>query len=233
MDTAGILEQFGGNMPNVAVEALAGKLESKPLADGVSRIMSGHHDGVAYRFFNHIEYNPTKSAEAGYEVFDTIECIQWLIDKRTKPVRIVTHLEHELLHFNKQLECIGGSLKDAYLRFKEGKETPGTALAKWDVLTDAEIATLSTMNIYTVEQLAEQPEGKIIGRLPESYIEAYKRAKLFVASRLRNADLEQQQSQIELLMKRLEALEMENKELRDAPKNEVKIKKAGRPRKEK
>lgn len=171
-------------LPDVAVEAIKRQgLKEVQLDDGVNRLMSGHDKGVAYRFFISPVYNKTKSTVAGYEVFDDVEMIEWLIDRKNKPTELVRFLPPELLNFDRDGVCVGGRYKDSYLSFKTGRSTPGLPLAKWGQLSDGEVATLASMHIFTVEQLAEQPRGKFEGRMANEFVEAFDRAVQFVAGK--------------------------------------------------
>ena len=213
------LDQFP--IPEVAREAMKKQgFTEKPIDDGVS-VMSGHDSGVAYRFFIHPEYNLIKSKAAKYEVFDEIEMIEWMRDKRTMPTERVRFLPEALLYFDDETgECIGGKYQDAYLRFKEGKAAAGMPLTKWNLLNDAQVATLARAGIFTIEQLAEQPRAKIEGKYPQDYVDALDRAIQWVyGQQLRESSVEtadkvdELMSQNMTLMARLEELENQNKAL--------------------
>lgn len=178
MDIAA-LEQF--NLPPEAMEFFKSQPSNTVnLEDGVSRLMSGHDQGVAYRFFIHTPINEKKSELAGYDVHDEIECIEWLVDRRTKPTARVKHLPEELLRWNRYGELVSGRYKDAYETWKEGRQVPGLSLSKWGILSDGEVATLNGMNIFSVEQFAETDRSKIEGRLPESFTKAFEQAIRYV-----------------------------------------------------
>lgn len=209
------LNDFPG-IPEMARQDLEKKLRGAvQLEDGVSRMVVKEHDGgIAYRFFIHSEYNKIKSDAAGYEVFDEIEMIQWFVDRRTKPVERVQFLPEGLLSFNRFGECVGGKYRDAYMRFKEGRETEGTPLVHLGMLSEGEIASLTAESIYTIEQFAAMPEDRVIGRFPQEFVDAYERAKQQVAGRDMSAAQEQQiERMVELekanssLQARLEELE--------------------------
>lgn len=174
-----ILDNF--SLPPGAAEAIKAKgMTPREIDDGVSRFMSGHDKGVAYRFFIAPSYNKIKSQLARYEVFDNIEMIQWFVDRRTQPTEIVKFLPEELLEFDKDGECVGGDYAEAYMAFKEGKAAPGLALSKWGVLSEGEVASLVAAKIFTVEQFAAQDRKKIEGTYPSQFIEAYERANQYV-----------------------------------------------------
>lgn len=232
-----ILDQF--NLPNGAAEAIKAKgMIAKEIDDGVSRFMSGHDRGIAYRFFIAPSYNKVKSKLAGYEVYDNLEMIQWFVDRRTQPTEIVKFLPEELLEFDKDGECIGGDYAEAYRAFKEGKATPGLPLGKWGVLSEGEVASLVAARIYTVEQFAAQDRKKIEGTYPSQFLDAYERAGLYAAGKERRemdkaavdkmAELalknEQNETRIQALQARLEALLDEKANEAPAPKPKKAIK---------
>jgi hypothetical protein len=201
----GILNDF--ILPDGAMEAISkAKMRTVELDDGVSRLMTGHDGAMAYRFFIHAEHNKIKSEAAGYEVFDEYEMIEWLADRGHKPTEQVRFLPAELLSFNRDGEAVGGKYLESYRRFKEGKATPGTSLAKWGILSDGEVASLSAAGIYTVEQYAAQTKDKIEGRYPQTFVDAYNRAKQYVNSRQMVLEKEETAS-------KLQELEAANKEL--------------------
>lgn len=177
------LDQFP-DIPKQAHDDLKMKMRGGvQLEDGVQRaVISGHDGGVGYRFFRHQEYNPVKSEDAGYEVFDEIEMIQWLVDRRTKPTERVRFLPEALLRFDRHGEPRSGRYLEAYKRFKAGEDAVGTPLRRWGVLADNLIASLEAEHIFTIEQFAETPEDRVVGRFPEEFVQAWKRAQQWMGS---------------------------------------------------
>lgn len=179
-----ILDQFQSSLPAGAYEDIKrqGRV-AQTLEDGVT-VLAGHDKGVAYRFYVHTVFNPRVSKTVGYEYFDEIEMIEWLIDKNNKPTERVNLLPEELLKrsFDGK-EVIGGRYFEAYKRFKEGRDAVGTPLRKWGVLSDGNVASLEAAQIFTVEQLAEITRDRIAGVYPEDVVEAHDRAVLHMKSR--------------------------------------------------
>lgn len=177
------IQEFLPNMPAVAAEHFAkNQVVQSEIDYGVSRIRpSGHTGGIAYRFYIHHIYNGKASADGDLAVHDDIEMIQFFKSKRSRPCEQVRFLPDELLRFNKSGHCIGGELKEAYLRWKAGEEAIGTPLGSWGVLTSGKVATLESIGIFTVEQFAERPREEI-ETYPESIVQAYERARIYVAS---------------------------------------------------
>lgn len=182
------------------------------LEDGVSRIMSGQDKGVAFKFFYAQLKNWLKSEVAGYAVFDDIEMIQWFVDKRHMPVERVSELPADLLQFNRLGECVGGRYREAYLNFKAGRATTGLALNRWDVLTDAEIASLNAERIYTVEQLADTPPERI-SMFPPQFHEARERAIQYVRGKDSRDAANQAATKLAELAKENQALKLRFEEL--------------------
>lgn len=212
------LNGYAHVLPEVAFQELSRRGVSEvQLADGVSRLaIAGHDQGVGYRFYIHPIYNKEKSEEAGYEVFDEVEMIEWRVDRKNKPVEQVQFLPAGLLKFRVRdkvtglwdvtSECIGGRYREAYEAFKSGKATPGMPLARWGVLSDAEMASLAAEGIFTVEQFAAMPKERIRLRFPDNFAEAQERAVHFVAGKeMREKAGEQAE--------KMKALEDQNKEL--------------------
>lgn len=155
-------------------------MQPSKLGDGIDFFIS-HDAGMAYEFFTEQIRNERKSKLAGYPVFDEIEMIRWYKDRFDKPTEQVRFLPEELLSFNEYGELVGGRFKDAYSRFKSGTATPGLSLARWEVLGKSEVATLSAMNIFSVEQFAATPLNRIAGKLPKDpYVNAHELAVQYV-----------------------------------------------------
>lgn len=172
------LDQFP--LPEIASQDLKRQQRfANNIGDGVVDF-AGHDKGVAYRFFNHLEYNKEQSKILGYEKFDEVECVEWLIDRKNKPVEQVRFLPEELLRFDRDGEAVGGIYFESYKRFKDGLTAPGLSLSKWGVLGDAEVMTLVTGGIFSVEQFAALPRSKVEGRYPQDIVEAFERAIQFV-----------------------------------------------------
>lgn len=229
MDTNNI-GQFMYAMPEVAREELAAKqINAVAVGNGISRLeISGQDRGIAFRFENVPMYNPTKSEETGIEWFDQEEVCFRYIDRKNIIPMPVKNCPAEFLKFNRAGDLIGGRYAEAYKAWKSGEKAPGTSLRRWDVLNSAEIASLEGDAIYTIEQFAEYPESRLIGRYPTQFIEAHKRAQQWVAGRdLRDRALEQTGRLAELekekadLAERLAKLEALLEEKTEPKKNKL------------
>lgn len=175
----GVLDNFV--LPDGAAEALSRhNLQKTDLNDGVSRFISGHDKGVAFRFWIHPEYNKDKSLKAHYEAYDEIEMIEWNTDRFCKPTERVSFLPPELLEIDPYTHEARGRFAEAYTRFKKGLSAPGTSLSKWGVLTDGEIATLADNGVFSVEQFAAMPRSKVESKFPQAFQEHFERAIQFV-----------------------------------------------------
>jgi hypothetical protein len=189
-------------------------LKSSAIDDGVSRFISGHDQGVAYKFFIHAEYNAAKSKAGGYEVFDEIEMIEWYPDSCCKPTERVRLLPEALLHIDEFTGEVYGKYAEAYKNFKTGKAQVGTQLSKWGILSDGQIATLNANHIYTVEQFAAFPKAKISSKFPTDFIEAWDRAQQFLASKEQRFEADKRASELAELAQKNAKLENELNELR-------------------
>jgi len=203
MDTS-LLDNF--DLPGVAYEQIkARNLTLNPSSEkGISHLSGEHSGGLPFKFFTLAEYDFVGSKIAKYEKFNNLEMIEWTVDSKNKLVARITELPTELLEFEiigyKEVppsanpnhaidpyahpiygECIGGLLRDAYLRFKDGVNAPGLPLAKWGVLDDASVATLNAYGLNSVEQFAAKPKSFVMnGNFPKNIQDAYERAVFYV-----------------------------------------------------
>ena len=202
------IDAFLHAMPEVAQEEIVKRgINAVSIGEGVNRwAISGHDQGVAYFFKKDLIYNPTKSETEGYEVFDEMEQVYRIIDRKNIIPAPIKMLPRELLTFNRDGVCIGGKYKDSYLNWKNGLTAPGTSLRKWDVLSDSEVASLEADGIFTIEQYAEYPRDRLTSRYPQSFIDAHVRAGQWVAGKEMRAKAGEQATK----MAELEAL---NKDL--------------------
>lgn len=81
-------------------------------------------------------------------------------------------LKNEYFQKLRELRPVGGLLFEAYTRWKEGRDAPGTALERWDAvqLGEGDIATLKDNGVYTVEMLAAVSPDKL-RKWPDHYRE--------------------------------------------------------------
>lgn len=197
------VNQFLYAMPEVAQEEITRRgVTTVSIGDGVNRLaIAGHNQGVAFYFDNVKIYNPTKSDEKGYEVFDFMETCFHIIDRKNISTMPVIMAPKELLSFNRDGDCVGGKYRDAYLRWKQGRSEPGFSIRKWEVLSDSEVATLEAEGIFTVEQYASYPRDRITARYPESFIQAHTRAQQWVAGKELREKAGEQAEQMKVLEK--------------------------------
>lgn len=213
-------------------------LELQAVQPGVQVISGFKKDGVPYRFFIHSVYNHQKSLEAGFERSDDIECVEFLVDKRTKPVIELKFLDPDRLRFNLRGEIVGGSMFEAYKRWKSGLDTPGTPLDKWGVLTPSQLRTLNSENVFTIEQLAATPRERVrdIFRNNDEFMQLYERAILFQGNKDMTARANEQIEKLKdlaeqnrLMREEMDFLRAQIKEQREI--NKVKPGKRGPKRK--
>jgi len=196
-------------LPGEANEVLRKRgMQTQSLGDGISRLMSGHDSGIAYRFFLHAEKNEIKSELAGYEVNDEVEMIEWLKSRRQKPTERGKFLPEGLLKFNREGKCVAGRYQEAYLRFKSGQGLVGLPVDKWDALTIGMVKTLQSEDIYTVEQFADWPEHKVRELFSQDFVDAHKKALQYAGSSdMRARNKEQVDKMLEMEQKYAKAME--------------------------
>lgn len=187
-----ILNQFAFP-PEAKADFIEKGLVSTSLGAGVSDIqLNGFDKGVAYRFFVAAVPNKVKSEDAGIEINDEIEMIEWVKDRKNKPTERVTMLPEKLLKFRRKknangamelvkdakgnLELIGGLYAESYKRFKEGITSPGMQISRWEKASVGQAATLASEGIHTVQQFAAMPRDRVEGRFPKSIIELFELA---------------------------------------------------------
>lgn len=253
-------------LPEIASQQLkaqiaSGKRQIVEVADGVQIDTAGHDAGNSYRFFYHEEHNKRKSEIAGFEVCDLIEMIQWDVDRRHKPVERVHFLPVELLQFRAgepvvaghnpdgspifkpgPLECVGGKYADSYRRWKAGLTHTGTTLEKWGILEREEIFTLKHEGIYTVEQFAAKSDNYMKSKFGKhsNFMEAFDRAKQYVAGREIRANTDRLTDELILVKEEAAKRDAEHRAQMEAMQQQLNAllqaqapekKKQGRPRK--
>jgi hypothetical protein len=232
----GLLDKF--SLPEGAAEDLAKQagVFMQPLQHGV-QVMSGHDNGVAFRFFNNAEKNEIKSKAAKVPLYNNEDMIEWNKGKRNKPTEKVRFLPPEFLFIDEDGEVTGRpDVVIAYKRYKMGQSAPGTPLNKWGAMDDAQIKTLMDCGIFSVEQFAASPRSKIQGKFPQDIIDKFEEAIQYVNGQSGKFEVEAiAQKAVELeqrLAKKDQAIEELQQQVKQlmgltvAPKN-----KGGRPKK--
>jgi hypothetical protein len=216
-----ILDNY--DLPEVAVEALKRhNVREVSIGDGVTRLTSGHDGGVSFRFWNYAQKNELRTKLSGYPCYDNIDMISWAPDRFSKEIpEQVRFLPPELLeiHGEEDGEIIcSGRYAEAFKRYKKGMTAPGLPLSKWNVLSDADVATLAEAGIFSVEQLAALPRSKIEGRYPKVFVDAFEEAILYVRGKEGRADSEKQTGQLVTLMQENSKLNDTVRELQEQMK---------------
>lgn len=230
-----------------------GPLTGQKVESGVTNLIAAGHDkGVAYRFFVTTVLNKVKSEEAGIDLFDEIDMIEWLRDRREKPVERVTMIGDKLLKFRRKKnaaghmelvrdangvpELMGGLYAEDYKRFKQGLASVGLPLDRWGALSLGSVETLKSEGVFTVEQLAAMPRDRIEGRFPKSIVEAFESAIRYVNREQALAPIKEHATEVMALKQanskandRIEALEQKILELQGD--KTPKVVKRGRPKK--
>lgn len=139
--------------------------QSTQLEPGVS-MLHGHQQGLGFRFFIHPVLNLKKSREAAMNIYDDVECVEFNYSRKRRPVLQCFELGHERLARNLRGEYVGGTMFEAYKRWKAGVTIGGSPLDRWGVLAPGEIRTLNDEGIFTIEQLASMPRDVVQSRFP-------------------------------------------------------------------
>lgn len=151
-------------------------------------------------FYTRPVQNNFKTKLEGRPIFEDKEFVKILIPGTTNesPDRPVTSNDIE-------------RWPDQYNKFKSKQEqtTEGTPLEVWPMMTQSRVAELKSLNIFSVDQLAELPEGNISKVGPDAH-ELKKQAKAFLSAA--------KGSQVEELLKEIEDLKAENEALRQNQK---------------
>lgn len=182
---------------------------------------AGHDKGISYRFFIATSPNKIKSEAFDIEIHDEVEMIEWYKDRKNKPTERVTMLPPELLRFSRHKnpdgsrECIGGKYKEDYLAFKAGRTSPGLPLSRWERLSLAQVNSLASAGIFTVQQFASLPRDRIEGRYPKDICEAFEDAIRFINGQKPLEDISKFAAEVASLKQESIKREQENKELRE------------------
>lgn len=184
-------------LPQVAVDDLKRhQVQGRMVSDGVETFLPENDKGLAYRFFVTTLENKARTKAVGLIRDDEVEMIEWIIDKDNRPTERVRMLPPELLEFDEEGEVIGGKYKDSYLRFKQGAKSPGLPLTKWGVLSDGDVSALARIGIFSVEQLAATPRGKIEGKFYQDVVDAFEKAIMYVRGKDQSKGLDEAASKI-------------------------------------
>lgn len=191
-----LLSQF--NFPPEAQEFINDQnLNSKVLSRGGGGVamefeIAGHDRGMAIRFFTHEVENKVQSERFEMSIPDSIEMIEFIRDKKHKPVERVTMLPDQLLKFERQKfdkdgnklprQCVGGMYKEMYTNWKAGLSDPGLSLDRWQEASKADIFTLTAEGIFTVQQFAAMDRNRVESRFPPSLVELFNKAVRFTNS---------------------------------------------------
>lgn len=193
---------------------------------------AGHDRGISFRFFLHPVKNEVKSEEFDMEINDEIEMIEWNVSKDFKPVERVHMIPEYFLKFRKvkglpdcngkprmvfkrPFECTGGVWKEAYIAWKEGRESLGLPLERWEKLSIAQVATLQALGVFSVQQFASMPRDRVEGRMPPDLVEAFESAIQFVNSQKPMQDVQKYADQVLQLKQEAAARDRELETLKE------------------
>lgn len=152
--------------------------------------------GVVPQFFKTAVENPAKSKKEGRPIFDEVEMVRVFFagDKNQRPCFVVDD-EHRK-RWPKEYEA-----------FKKGEEfaASGTPLEKWPQMTTAKVAELKALGIFSVENLAEVPDGNL-GALGMGAREWREKARAFIKLGKDTAIVSEQAQEIAVLKEQVARL---------------------------
>lgn len=191
MNTPGIMDNFAlpANVEASGAREAVNKLMFKNIDNGVS-VMSGHEEGMPFRFLQVAVFNgwsprtkeeEIEAIEAGRKwsdsnieaecvmpVYDDVDAVEFIYSRYRHPVQLVKHLNRERIRFGIDGEIIGGSMAEDYKRWKEGLGPSGHSLELWHEISPGILKTLNSQNIFTVEQFASMPRNKVKEIFPKN-----------------------------------------------------------------
>lgn len=178
------------------------------MSQSAGRAYTGMANGQPFRFFTQEEYNALKSEQLGYEVKETTEFCEFLVDAKNKYCpRIDRHL------FTQHPEILA-----EYQRWKEGKKSNITDIKDWGVLSHGEIGQLIVAGFYTVEQLADANDEKAM-MIGTNYKDLMNKAKLHVEAKNRSAKKDSSESEALELKKALAEKDAQIAQLMEVSQN--------------
>ncbi len=145
------------------------------LSQGSAKAYVGLANGQPFRFFQEDILSLKKSEEAGYEVYEKKDMVEFLLDAKSKnALRCDPHtfLAHPEI------------LAD-YRKWKEGKISNFTDIQEWAAISHGEMGMIIAAGFSTVEQIAEATKeridelgvyGEAIRRKAEQHVNSKKKA---------------------------------------------------------
>ena len=162
-----------------------------PVGEGVSAFQYGSLGDIAFRFDREGEFNKAKTQAVKktgqrYNVHDDLVMLTFYVDRKSRAkhrISVNGELTKEGQHF---LDI--PKIRDEFERWQKGLSTTGTPLRKWDSISPAQILTLETDGIFTVEQFAECSKERV-GNYPKSFHDLHDLALGFVAAKSGTVDV--------------------------------------------
>lgn len=159
-------------------------------------------DRLFVQFYKRAVMNKFKSAEQGRPIFDEVDYVRVIVPGSKDILDVEAELSYQS-RFPRQWE--------RYVKNQE-QTVSGTPLEVWPQMTVGIVAELKALNIHTVEQLASMSDatagkfqgGHMFKQRAQAFLEA---AAGDAANSKLAAELEQRDSQIDLLKKQMEELQ--------------------------
>jgi len=142
------------------------------LGDGVFNTYAGTERGTVFKFFTQKVHNLKKSEQAGKEIEDDVDFVEYINDHKTRyHARIDSHLfkEHPELYSH-------------YQKWKEGKKADVSDIREWSAISHGEMIKCIQAGFFYVEQIGEATEDRLYS-LGSDWREIKKKADLFLATK--------------------------------------------------
>lgn len=194
-------------------------------------------DGNFVDFYEKAIENKVASEEQGRPIFNTA-----IMAKVVCPGQKNQEMHHELIRYAepdkeggepsimKKNEGVMMRFRRQYEAWKEGRESVelnGTPLSEFPALTASQRATMERLEIYTVDQLADVPDGAL-GDMGMGAREIREKAKAYLESASGGAGVTKLAAENERLKEEMEMLKEQVKELSALAEEATKPKKGGK-----
>lgn len=172
------------------------------ISAGATKAYVGISNGQPFRFFQDKVLNAKKSEEAGFEIYDDVDLIEFILDSKCKNV----------LRCDRHTWVAHPEVLADYRKWKEGKVSNLTDIESWTAISHAELGMLIACGFSTVEQIVEADQEKI-DMLGLSGSQLRKKAEQHVNSKKREVNKDSANEEILTLKNELKAKDSEVKEL--------------------
>lgn len=153
-------------------------------------------NGIIPRFYIEAVKNNFKSEEAGHPVFEEIEFLE---------IRIAGDMKNVVTRKVEAKDAIRWPTQYAQFKAQESQVTEGYPIADWPAISRSNASMLKSLNIHTVEALAQLPASGLAAVGMGAH-ELQKKATNFLKLATESAAYEKLNKQVEELTKQIEEL---------------------------